>query len=646
MQRKYFGIVAAIFLLANNLFGQAIDSTLILQEVEVVAQKEKYLVGSKIETIDSIKLEALSGSSIADLIITNLPIYVKQDAGGLSSIHFRGTSANHTAVMFNGININSLTLGQTNLSNIPAFLFDDVKIQYGSSSSLYGTDAIGGSIQLNNNYEWDKGFSTGIQKDIASFHTDFNGLKAGFSSKKFRYALKIFNQKSKNDFPFLNTAVKDFEKDEFIKDTTKNAAFTNIGLLQEINYKISKKLVSHINVWYEDIHRQIQPNMSSNYYGKFFNKIEDKSLRLISGLRYLSGNHKVTTDFGYINDYQLYNNDTNQAITTQSFITNFNYFNSELLKGDFNAGMNYMHIIPEVYAYDEHLKENRIDLFISYKKLLIKKLTSSINLRETIVNDYKSQFTPSIGFNYSILNSLKQKLECKLAIGSSYKIPTFNDRFWELSGNPDLKPEKGLNYEFGTSYQLSHTHNILQLQITAFYLDIDNWIQWLPSTGSLWKPENKLKVQSKGLEFSIEDGFKISKIKFNVGINYSLNKVVLVKDYKNSQSKELGKQLIYTPEHLSNSFMSIDYKRFILSCSASYTGTRFTESYKPLEDYVLVNTSIGKTLMYKYHIFSVNFKVNNMLDKAYQNQERYAMPGRNFAISIKYSINNLNFKKQ
>lgn len=640
MQKKYFGIVIAILLLANNLYSQSIDSTLILKEVEVVAQKERYLVGSKIETIDSIKLETSSGESLADLIITNLPIYIKQDAGGLSSVKFRGTSANHTAILFNGININSLTLGQTNLSNIPAFLFDEVKIQYGSSSSLYGSDAIGGSIQLNNKDNWNKGISAGFQKNIASFHTYFNGIKVGFSNNKFSYSLKIFNQKSKNDFPFLNTAVKDFEKDIFIKDTVKNAAFTNIGLLQEIDFRISKKLESHINVWYEDIYRQIQPNMSSNYYGGSFDEIEYKNLRLVSGLKYLSGIHKATIDFGYINDYQLYNNDTSQVISTRSFISNLNYFNSEFLNGDFNAGINYMYIIPEVYAYKENIKENRLDLFISYKKLIIKKLTSSINLREVFVSDYEFNFSPSIGFNYLFLNSLKHFWDYKFSVSRSYKTPTLNDRFWANSGNPDLLPEEGINYELNSLYKLSNKNSKIQLSLTGFYMLVDDWIQWVYI--DTWRPKNIKKVQNKGIEASIETGFRVVKLQFNSGVNYSYTNAIEIKSYLNSKTER--KQLIYTPEHLSNAFLSIDYKKFILTGSVSYTGIRYTESYKPLKDYVLVNTSLGKTLMYKHHTFSLNFKINNILDKAYQNQERYAMPGRNFAISIKYSINNLKFK--
>jgi len=76
-----------------------------------------------------------------------------------------------------------------------------------------------------------------------------------------------------------------------------------------------------------------------------------------------------------------------------------------------------------------------------------------------------------------------------------------------------------------------------------------------------------------------------------------------------------------------------------LIVSSSYTGQRFNEKYEILEDYFLLNASIGKSIRLKKHKFVFNFKTNNILNNAYQNQKLYAMPGRNYLISIKYSLN-------
>lgn len=630
------------FFLNLSVWGQSLDSVLILNEVHVTATKDQFLVGGKIETLDSAILNAVSGENLTELLTRYSPIYIKQNAGGLATIRFRGTSPDHTAILFNGININSLTLGHSNISGIPVFLFDEIKIQYGSASSLYGTDAIGGSIHLGNKPVWGRGYNLGFQQDFASFGSFFSGLKLGYSNTNISYSIKLFHQKKKNDFPFLNTAVRDFEKDEFVTDTQKNAAISNYGVLQELYLKGSDKMFYYLKFWYEDNWHQVQPNMSANYYGGSFAEIQNRHLRFISGFNYSSGSHELTTDFGYVRDYQLVDKNHEQIISTNSFIANLNYFNTKFLKGDFNTGLNFTHIRPDVHAYKEDLKENRLDVFASYKKELVPRLTMALNLRESIVSDYNSQFAPSLGFDYLLINSENRILNFKLSASGSYKIPTFNDRYWYPNGNPDILPEQGVNYEFNTNYKIIRNKNSYRFGLTGFLMEVDNWIQWVNL--DIWRPRNIKKVRNKGIEFSFDNTIQMAGYRLNSGVNYSLTKAVEVKSYED-QSPSAGKQLIYTPVHLGNAFITLDYLKWHLSTTASYTGERYSESYKTLDGYFLWNASLGKSFHLKKHIISMNFKVDNLLNKAYQNWELYAMPGRNYGISIKYSINKLTFKQ-
>ncbi|HNV52737.1 MAG TPA: TonB-dependent receptor plug domain-containing protein, partial [Tenuifilaceae bacterium] len=384
-----FVTLFALLLLINEwaLFAQSLDSIIVLNEVSVVANKDKYLLGSKIKTVDTAMLSIASGKSITELLNISLPIYVKQDAGGLATLRIRGTSPNHTAVMFNGININSQTLGHSNVSNLPVFLFEEVRVQYGSSSSLYGTDAIGGSLQLNNKTEWNKGLGLGIQQDIGSFGSVFTGVKAGFSNSKFHYSLKGYRSLADNNFPFLNTAVKDFEKNTFVKDTMRNASISNYGILQNFSLKISEKLFLHSNLWYDDNWHQIQPNMSTNYYGGTFEELKNKHLRVVSGLKYYHNKHRVTADFGFVSDYQLYQKDYAQTISTRTYKVNTNYFNSQFFDGNLNVGFSYSYLKPDVYSYGEGIDESRIDFFILYIRSITKQLSIISNFREAVVTD-------------------------------------------------------------------------------------------------------------------------------------------------------------------------------------------------------------------------------------------------------------------
>lgn len=634
MLKFIFSFIAIVLLHSINLYSQNKDSVHVLSEVSVTAFKDKYATGSKVIKIDSALLSNVSGKSLTDLLTFYMPIYIKQDAGGLATIKFRGSSPDHTAIMFSGININSLTLGHSNLSEIPTFLFDDINVQFGGSGSLHGSDAIGGSINLDTKVKWNKGFNVGLQQDIGSFGNYFSGIKTSFSNKRLFVSIKVFRHEKENNFPFLNIAVKDFEKGTFVKDISRNAGFCNKGLLQETSFKFSENAISHFNIWLEDNYHEIQPNMSTNYFNKSNEHIQNQHIRLIGGFKYFTTQHKYTLDAGYVKDYQIYNSQENQTIATNSVLTNINYFNNNVFKGDLNIGSNIRFIKPEVYAYSNSLNETRLDFFASYKKTFFKKLDIAVNLRDAFVTDYKSHFTPSIGIEYLLINNSTNELYCRTSAANSYKTPTFNQRYWQPGGNPNLLPESGNNYEAGLTYYHKKKRNTIKVSFTAFQMVTNNLIQWV--NDGVWTPKNIESTNNKGFEFNYEHSYKFLYINIKNGTSYSYTKATVDKS-NNSNFFPTNKQLIYTPEHLGNLFININFRTWNLFVNSTYTGERFSEN-NVLEDYLLFNTFLSKEFKFKNQNFYLQFNVYNIFNENYQNQENYAMPGINYLISIKYNL--------
>lgn len=612
--------------------AQYLDTILNLNTISVSTSKYEFLVGSKVESLDSIYLQAGLDGSLTGIITNYFPIYVKENAGGLATIRFRGTSADHTSIMFSGVNINSQTLGHSNIAQIPNFLFDDVKIQYGSSSSLYGTDAIGGSIHLDNKTNWNQGLNIGLESSIASFSSYFKGINLGYSNRNISYKVKTYHLGNKNNFPFINTAVKDFEKNEFVNDTSKNSALVNYGILNELDFKLSNKLFYFVKYWYDHNWYEAQPNMSSNYYDDDFVEILNKHHRIITGLKYYRCNERIKLQLGYISDYQLYNKNLEQIISTETLVGKIDYYNTSLGNGLLNAGINYNFIIPDVYAYKKGISEKRINIFTSYKKMILPKLSAILNLRETIVINYKNRFTPSFGIDYNHIDDKDKKLKYKLSYSSSYKIPTFNQRFWYPNGNPNILPEKGDNFEFNTEYFKKHNNVEYSLALSMYYMSVDNWIQWVNK--GIWQPVNVKKVINKGTEIQFKTKFNSWGFNVKTGINYSYTNAKETKSYIGG--KLSNKQLIYTPKHLGKIYINLRYNTWSILLNSSYTGKRYTENYKQLDGYLLLNMRIGKNVKMGSHLFNINFKANNIFNKSYQNWDNYAMPGRNYTINLKY----------
>ena len=108
-----------------------------LQAVEVTAEKmgveaKKPLVARKLDTL---VLQSKSTSSLSDLLIQHSPVFIKTyGPGGVSTASFRGTTASHTLVLWNGFQLNAPSLGQVDFSTIPVFLADDVSLNWGSDA--------------------------------------------------------------------------------------------------------------------------------------------------------------------------------------------------------------------------------------------------------------------------------------------------------------------------------------------------------------------------------------------------------------------------------------------------------------------------------------------------------------------------------
>ena len=167
-----------------------------LKEIQVFGfSPEKFMAGLKVQKIDSMNLARFQYQNLSDFLQFQAPIALKSyGSGQLTTISFRGTSASHTAVLWNGLNINSPTVGLSDLSTIPLMGFDQMAIQYGSSASCVGSDAVGGSILLSSVPNWNnKGINVVFGGQYGSFRSaNLNaGLRFGKTYKNGIFTGKI-----------------------------------------------------------------------------------------------------------------------------------------------------------------------------------------------------------------------------------------------------------------------------------------------------------------------------------------------------------------------------------------------------------------------------------------------------------------------
>ncbi len=630
------GIVTLFWVFALNIYAQTpVDSALILQEVTVMGNFEKqFLPGNKVIIPKAKTIQFHQSDNISQVLRQQSSIHIKEYGNGmLSTIAFRGTNASQTNVLWNNFNINSYTLGQMDFSLLPMQAVDEVTIIPGSGSSAGGNGAFGGSVLLQNNVDFNAYPSISLSQQAGSFGQFSTSVNAKSAFNRWAFDTRLYWGKADNDFEILSRGEKQ-----------NNAYFERKGINQSIGYQISERSNLQAAVWYNDNFREIQPPIGSRSTRNINNQ-EDKNFRSTLNYEYLGNNGKLSVGSGFFQDEMTYRLD--QAVSylqvnrIESF-ADYNYHFSPLHQLKFSARHNYIEANNESYEGGGAVEE-RYSLGIMLKgRLLFEGFDYAVHLRQQLVSGVNIPISPYAGVSALLWNQNGHQINVKANSSYNYRLPTLNDRFWNNAGNPELNAETGWNKELG----LSSTHQIgyakLDASVTAFHNQVDNWIQWTPDANGTFRPRNIKEVVAKGLESSISFELPVGKLlNLQSNIQHSFTRST-VQQTEGNQG-EVGKQLIYKPLHKINASFSVNWNKFSLDSFHQWTGKVYTTNTNS-EIYALdafFLSDIG--LSWRSDEWNISGRAKNIFNKDYSVYAGYAMPGRNYQLSITYQ---LNFRKQ
>lgn len=555
-----------------------------------------------------------NSNSLSELLEFQSSIYIKENGRGMSSSpSFRGTTAQQTAVLWNGININSSFLGQSDLNNISTLDYNQISIKSGGGSLAYGSNAIGGTVHLNNILSYNKGFEGTLFAEYGSFETLNNNLNASYSNEKFAINFSGSFSKSENDY--------EVEEKNFVSDNAKYSKKSfNLGL----GYKIHK---NHELIW------QSQQYFGNQHFMIFSatdnkTKYDTRNYRSLLGWYFHQNKIKNNLKVAYLQEEYAYFFDLNSSKTTgetskQWIMKNeFDYLFSEKISTSLNTEFINNNAEGFQSGIDE-TKRNSFSLALVVRHNPLSHFTHEFSFKKDFVEDISSPFLFSYGANINIFKFYNLKLHAS----KNFRYPSFNDLYSQYGGNPDLDPE--------TSNQIELTNELkwgnFKLQITPFYIDIKDMIRWVPdASGMIWLPQNTHKVKSYGLESSVDwkQNFNNHNISVSLGHSYNI-----------SENTETNKQLIYAPIHKINAGFNYSYKFVNLFVQSIYNGLTYTKADESaeLDHFFILNTGINISAD-KENKYTIGFKVNNLTNKVYETVANYPLPKRNYSINLRISF--------
>ena len=634
-----------------------------LGEVSVRAVgPERFAVGSTRTVLDSAVLAQYRGSSLAEVLQARTPLALKYyGPGQLATIALRGTSAQHTAVLWNGLNIMLPTLGQTDFALLPVGASTRVSIQPGPAAALYGSGAVGGAILLDAAPDWRVGHRGSVQLDAGSFGWFGGNLDVRAASAAVAVRVAAGYREAQNNYSYVVPEARGP-----VRYTLQNAALRHQwSFSPDLAWRVGRAGELTAAVWLTDTDREIQSGTGITG-GQA--RERDQSRRLTLGYRHTATRGQWSGRAAWFDDVLNYR-DGGAASNSRVRTTQAQAEHTAALgtRGSLRLGAEAQHFVALVDGYGAvPIAENRAAAFALLRYDPRPALRLSANLRQAALPAGLAPLTPTVGLEWDLLpgvaaaapaNSVAASeagnqavpqlrtyafthlLTFRASAARSYRAPTLNERYWRPGGNPDLRPESGFGYEAGLRHRLSGQPGVvLETGLTAFRQEVDDWVQWLPSARTgIWSPRNLRRVRSQGLEISTALRLRRGRYTGSAQVAYHLT------DTRKTQGAPddpdpVGVQLAFVPRHQASFGTDHRWRGWLASSTLVISSFRYTnasgDTYLP--GTVLLGATLGRTLPGPAGTrLLLLAQANNLLGQAYESYPGRPAPPRSVGGSLR-----------
>ena len=641
-----------------------------LGEVRVRAiGPERFAVGSTRTALDSAVLAQYRGSSLAEVLQARTPLALKYyGPGQLATIALRGTSAQHTAVLWNGLNIALPTLGQTDFALLPMGASTRVSIQPGPAAALYGSGAVGGAVLLDAAPDWRPGPRGSGQFDAGSFGWLGGNVEARTASAVLAVRVAASYREAQNNYAYVVQEARGP-----VRYTLQNAALRHQwSFSPDLAWRVGRAGELTAAAWLTDTDREIQAG--AGIAGGQARE-RDQSARLTLGYRHVAARRQWSGRAAWFEDVLNYRDggapSNSRVRTTQAQAEHTAALGA---RGSLRLGAEAQHFAALVDGYGAvPVTENRAAAFALLRYDPRPALRLSANLRQAALPAGLAPLTPTVGVewdllpaeaaaptpaataspadsvaaaaagnrrpDYSLIRPFIHSLTARASAARSYRAPTLNERYWRPGGNPGLRPESGLGYEAGMRHRLAGPRGIaLETELTAFRQEVDDWVQWLPSTRTgIWSPRNLRRVRSQGLEASTVLRLRRGRYIGRVQLAYHLT------DTRKTQGAPddpdpVGVQLAFVPRHQASLSTDQRWRGWLASSTLVLGSYRYTNASGDafLPGTLLLGATLGRTLPGPAGTrLLLLAQAHNLLGQAYESYPGRPAPPRSVGGSLR-----------
>jgi vitamin B12 transporter len=387
-------------------------------------------------------------------------------SGAIASVFLRGANSGQTLVLIDGVRSQSTNSGSPSWQAIPLSIIDHIEIIFGPQSSLYGSDAIGGVVQIFTK-TGDGPVQVGASTGYGTYGTSISDASIYGSTsgdQKIRYSLSA----TAENVAGFNTIATNNSSRSFY-NTTQTMGYTRTGAAGKLSQEWSKGQELGLQVFASRNNGQYPVFSSSKSIG---NQINDVSTYALFSKNQFTDNWKSLLQIA-----QSY--DLGQALTpTSNAVTNSRQ-NIYTWQNDVKVGPDLIQFVAEqkvasVFATSGNLSLSQTtNSFAGAYQLKRGSHLGNASIRNDSISDYEPQTTGNLAYGYFFTNQLRANIN----YGTGFKAPSFYDLYYPNYGVSTLKPEKSKNSEIGLHYETK----AFDVRIIGYSNTISNLIQYSSS---------------------------------------------------------------------------------------------------------------------------------------------------------------------
>ena len=632
MKIKYLSYI--LFFFTTIFFADIEDND--YEEIIVSASLLPISTVNSANAITVILGEEIDSKAIANLsdILRNVPGFAVSRSGTLGAqtqIRVRGAEANHILVLIDGIEANnSAQNDEFNWGNISASDIERIEIVKGPQSSLFGSDAVSGVINIVTKKTKENNESRGFS-EYGSFNTKNNGISFGFNNKKSNIRIGLSKLLTDGE----NISRVGSEKDGY-KINTANINY-EFKLNKYLNFLFHGHKRFGINEYDSDIDFD-QLIDDQNNYAKFnYNnsgiKVNYKNSKIIN-LEHSFFLHQSKNKNSDYKDNFLQNITTSQKHQAR-LVSSYTWENTSqrtsllLEKEDERfrqEGIVYDYGEFGIFDPNQERRKSTSSIAVEHRGEINNNISFAASSRFDNNSEFKNASTSKIEFVYKITNNYK----IRTALGTGSKNPTFTERFGYYTnfiGNPELEPEKSKNFELGFDIGFDNKHIFSG---TFFKSTLKNEIN-----GNAIDPITFGFTAQNIAGLSKREGFEFFT-KIALQENLKLN---LTYTYTDSIQPSNGRYIdeLRRPRNIASMKILWKFNQYLfLNLNAQHTDKQIDIVYPTnvlLRAYTIVGLD-GSFLLNDR--LTLNLSINNLLDEDYEEIYGYRALGLNANAGIRY----------